>query len=82
MRRSLVFFGVLACITPHALYAAGDQFHVTDREKAACTEDAVRLCMNTYPDEQKLLSCMKSNRASLSPTCLAAFDEGVRRRHL
>lgn len=65
-----------------ALDAGSDRFHVTAAEKAACTQDAVRLCMATYPDEEKLLSCMKQNRMSLSPTCLVAFDAGVRRRHL
>ena len=82
MRRTAICFGVWALVAPHCVHAAGDQFHVTDKEKAACTEDAVRLCMNAYPDELKLLDCMKTNRASLSPTCLAAFDAGVRRRHL
>lgn len=82
MRRTAVFLCAWASVAPHAALAAGDQFRVTDKEKAACTEDAVRLCMNAYPDELKLLSCMKANRASLSPTCLAAFDAGVKRRHL
>ncbi len=82
MRARADCLGLTLLVAPHVAQAAGDQYHVTDREKAACTEDAVRLCMNTYPDEQKLLSCMKQNRASLSPTCLAAFDAGVKRRHL
>ncbi len=82
MRSTALILSVLAWAIPCVAWAAGDQFHVTDREKAACTEDAVRLCMSTYPDEGKLLSCMKANRASLSPTCLAAFDAGVKRRHL
>lgn len=73
---------VLACLMPYAAEAAADKYHVTDREKAACTVDALRLCMNSYPNEDNLLSCMKSNRASLSPMCLVAFDAGVRRRHL
>ena len=65
-----------------ALADAGDQYHVTDAEKAACTSDAVRFCYGTYPDESKLLSCMKQNRAALSSTCRIAFDAGVKRRRL
>lgn len=69
-----------ASIAPAA--AANDRFHVTDAEKAACTSDAVRFCYGTYPDELKLLSCMKQNRTVLSETCRVAFDAGVKRRRL
>ncbi len=65
-----------------SVVAVADEFHVTDAEKAACTSDAVRFCYGTYPDEARLLSCMKTNRAALSPVCRVAFDAGVRRRHL
>ena len=30
-----------------------DQMHITGAEKAACTQDALRLCSGTYPDEEK-----------------------------
>lgn len=59
-----------------------DPYKITPREKAACTTDAMRFCAYTYPDASQLLSCMKSNRTSLSPMCLAAFDAGMKRRHL
>lgn len=62
--------------------AAADKYDVSPQEKLACTRDAMRLCFNTYPDEDALLSCMKTNHASLSATCRVAFDAGVRRRHL
>lgn len=59
-----------------------DRYKVTNAEKLACTADAIRLCMDVYPSEEKLFSCMNTNRASLSPTCRVAFDAGVKRRHL
>lgn len=59
-----------------------DPYKITASEKAACTTDAMRFCAYTYPDAAQLLSCMKSNRTSLSSVCLAAFDAGVKRRHL
>ena len=65
-----------------AVGATEDKYKVTNAEKAACTIDAMRLCSETYPDEDALLNCMKVNRASLSSTCRVAFDAGVRRRHL
>lgn len=57
-----------------------DPLHITPAEKAACSADAMRLCSSTYPDENRLLACMSANRASLGPTCLKAFDAGVKRR--
>lgn len=63
-------------------FASADPYHVTDAEKAACTSDAVRFCYGTYPDEGKLLSCMKQNRSMLSNSCRVAFDAGVKRRRL
>ena len=81
MLRMVTLVLLAGCISP-AMADAGDQFHVTDAEKAACTSDAVRFCYGTYPDETKLLSCMKQNRSQLSNTCRVAFDAGVKRRRL
>ena len=80
MRSLLLCLFAGVAISP--AFAATDQFHVTDAEKAACTSDAVRYCYGTYPDEVKLLSCMKQNRSLLSATCRVAFDMGVKRRRL
>lgn len=87
MRRFAAVAVVFGLAVPHAVWAAAptandDPYHVTDAEKAACTEDAVRFCINTYPNEKLLLACMKRNRSSLSPVCLQAFDAGLKRRHL
>lgn len=78
MRRWLLWVILAGSMSP----ASADPFHVTDAEKAACTSDAVRFCYGTYPDETKLLSCMKQNRSMLSDTCRVAFDAGVKRRRL
>ena len=61
---------------------AVDRFQITAEEMSACGSDAIELCSSAYPDEQKLLYCMKLNRVSLSATCRPVFDAGVRRRHL
>ena len=62
--------------------AAIDKFHITDAEKAACQQDAITLCSMAYPNEDRLLSCMRQNRPQLTPTCLVTFDAGLKRRHL
>jgi hypothetical protein len=59
-----------------------DKFQITAEEMSACGSDAIALCSSAYPDEAKLLYCMKQNRVSLSATCRPVFDAGVRRRHL
>ncbi len=80
MRRSMVLVIVMGAMS--TAFASADPYHVTDAEKAACTSDAVRFCYGTYPDEGKLLSCMKQNRSMLSDSCRVAFDAGVKRRRL
>ena len=80
--RSAICLGVLLGLVPLSCSAQTDRYHVTPAEKAACTSDAVRLCIQTYPDENALLDCMKANREQLSPTCRVAFDAGVKRRRL
>ncbi len=79
--------GCYACLLPLLIStqvwsAPKDPYKITAKERAACTADAVRFCAHTYPDENQLLSCMKSNRTSLSAICLVAFDAGLKRRHL
>ena len=82
MRLSALCLGTMISALPHASHAESDKYHITPAEKAACTSDAVRLCMEAYPDEDRLLSCMKQNRDALSAVCRVAFDAGTRRRRL
>jgi hypothetical protein len=82
MQRMVAFIGTWALVLAFNAAAFADKYHVTPAEKAACTEDAVRLCISAYPNEEKLIACMKANHDSLSATCQVAFDAGLRRRHL
>ena len=59
-----------------------DKYHVTPAERAACSNDAVKLCLNAYPDEDALIGCMKANHDQLSRQCQIAFDLGVKKRRL
>lgn len=72
----------LASLSAAAENEVNDKYHVTAGEKAACTKDAVRLCMWAYPDEDKLVGCMRENVTQLSKTCKVAFEAGMRRRGL
>ena len=81
--RDLVGAILFAVVTATSSASAQtDPYHITASEKAACLYDAQRFCLNTYPDEGALLACMKANRTSLTTLCLAAFDAGMKKRHL
>lgn len=73
---------IAASGAPAVAYGQADPYHITEKEKAACTPDAERLCASSYPDERKLLACMEANKASLSSGCLVVFNAGIKRRHL
>lgn len=72
-------FSVLASIVPTF---AQDKYRVTDAEKAACKSDAVKLCSAAYPDEDALLTCMRSNVGQLTAGCRSTLVAGLRRRGL
>jgi hypothetical protein len=62
--------------------ACANGYNITDAERSACSVDAVRLCSAAYPDEDKLLSCMRANRNQLTSPCRTVFDAGLKSRHL
>jgi hypothetical protein len=52
----------------------------TAAQRAACERDAQRLCFDAMPDERRTESCLRRNRASLSPGCRAAFSGKASRK--
>jgi hypothetical protein len=43
-----------------------------------CRDDVMRLCMSAVPDRDRIVTCMKAQRASLSPGCQAVLDAAAR----
>ena len=82
MRVDAALAALVLSLLPMSCLAQDDKYHVTQAEKAACTSDAMRLCSQTYPDEDRLFVCLKQNRDSLTQACRVAFDAGVKRRRL
>ncbi len=80
-QRNIVIFAALALLGQQAA-AAPSKYGITAEEKAACQTDAAAYCSATFPDEDKLIACMKGNKAQLSPMCLQVFTAGLRRRHM
>ena len=69
-------------VTSTTASAAPDKLNITPEEHAACDADATSLCADAYPDEDKLLACMKSKRSQLSATCAPVFVAGMKKRRL
>lgn len=55
---------------------AGKQTIVTlrDRQKAACADDAQRLCSAMIPDEDRVTVCMKAKKSQVSAKCLKMWN--------
>ena len=47
----------------------------TADQRAACTLDAFRLCGAEIPNVERIIACMKANKANLSPGCRSVFDK-------
>jgi len=46
----------------------------TPAQRAACENDAMRLCQQYVPDVDRITACMSRHRAQLSPRCRAVFS--------
>jgi hypothetical protein len=46
----------------------------TDAEQRACTPDVFRLCSAAIPNERRIVACLRSNKAKLSPACRKVFS--------
>jgi hypothetical protein len=45
----------------------------TAEERAACTPDVFRLCSSEIPNVDRIVACMKRQKANLSSACRAVF---------
>lgn len=52
----------------------------TPEQRAACEDDAMRLCGQFVPDVQRITACMHGKRRYLTARCRAVFDSGSKRR--
>lgn len=78
--RSIPLVVVLTLAAAAPCFAGTENLTPEFRQLAVqhCTGDAVRLCPTTLLDEQRTTACMNANRAQLSPSCRAVFDQGMR----
>lgn len=78
----LAVLAVFASLAFRSVAAEENKYNITPLEKAACSADALRLCSHTYPDQDKLLDCLRTNIRSLSLVCSVAFKAGLKRRKI
>ena len=52
----------------------------SEDEQTLCQPDVFRLCNDYVPDEDRIIACMKVNRAQLSAPCRKVFDAGLKKR--
>jgi hypothetical protein len=79
-RGAAVYAGILVGILAGSACTANAQYRGTPEQQQACTPDVMRLCNEDVPDVQKIVACMKRNRANLSQACGAVFGAGLSRR--
>jgi hypothetical protein len=64
-----LLFGLVLAIPATPVAAQG-----TPQQRAACEQDAYRLCNQFIPDEDRTANCLRRNRLRLSPACRTLFS--------
>jgi len=81
LRRSLIAAAALAGIGTAVLTPSSPaDAQGTPEQRAACSDDAQRVCGQYIPDVDRVTVCMKRNRRHLSAACRRVMDGGGRRR--
>jgi hypothetical protein len=73
-----LFAGAMRSITgaPPAMSA---EYRGTQEQQQACTPDVMRLCADSVPDVNRIVTCLRRNRSNLSAPCGAVFSAGGHR---
>jgi hypothetical protein len=72
-QRGLLAIAAVAALFCLALTSAPANAQGTPEQRAACENDAMRLCQEFVPDVDRITACMHRKRAYLSPRCRAVF---------
>jgi hypothetical protein len=77
-----ILLALLFALAPAASADAQDDpsYRGTAEDQMACTPDVFRLCWNEIPFVSRIVDCLRSNRAALSPACRTVFQR-KRLRH-
>jgi hypothetical protein len=75
LRGAALLAGVLLSM-PGAVPAVSAEYRGTQDQQQACTPDVMRLCADSVPDVNRIVSCLRRNRSNLSAPCGAVFGAG------
>jgi glutamine synthetase type III len=71
--RGLLF---VACVAAGlTLWPATSRAYTEEDQRRLCTPDVFRLCSGEIPDRERIIACMRRQRASLSPECRSVFGK-------
>ncbi len=74
-RLSLLSITGVAALIGLALLSTPAAAQGSPEQRAACENDAMRLCGDFVPDVQRITACMQRKRAYLSARCRAVFGK-------
>jgi hypothetical protein len=73
---AVLFAAAVVLSLPGALPAMSAEYRGTQDQQQACTPDVMRLCSDSIPDVNRIVSCLRRNRSNLSAPCGAVFGVG------
>jgi hypothetical protein len=79
---SRILFASLAALFASAVLSVPAAAQGTPEQRAACQDDAQRVCGQFIPDVDRITSCMIANRRYLSSDCRRAMEAGRNRGRL
>ncbi len=71
-----LFAGAMLLSIAGAFPAMSAEYRGTQEQQQACTPDVMRLCADSVPDVNRIVSCLRRNRSNLSSPCGAVFGAG------
>jgi hypothetical protein len=63
---------VAACLT---LWPTASRAFTEEDQRRLCTPDVWRLCSSEIPSVERIVACMRRQRAHLSPECRSVFGK-------
>jgi hypothetical protein len=73
IRGAALFAGAMLLSILGAIPAMSAEYRGTQDQQQACTPDVMRLCADSVPDVNRIVSCLRRNRSNLSAPCGAVF---------
>jgi hypothetical protein len=79
-RAALLVAGITVSVLVGANSGWSAEYRGTQDQQQACTPDVMRLCSDSVPDVNRIVTCLRRNRSNLSPACGSVFGAGAAHR--